>query len=128
MFFLNSCDKISQFIDRKPEVFDNFVHGGSEGLVVRVHEDVVDATVLEQVLLKKQDPLRCFKDCARCFKDFTSYLGLFWSKGWVGLEYGLEDCLSGTKKTFGFHIDFVCYIYFLYIVFYNRWRNCCMLL
>ena len=101
MFFLNSCDKISQFIDRKPEIFDNFVHGGSEGLVVRVHEDVVDATVLEQVLLRKQDRLRCikdsarcFKDCARCFKDLTSYLGLLWGKGWVGggLEYGLLDC------------------------------------
>ena len=85
MFFLNSCDKISQFIDRKPEIFDNFVHGGSEGLVVRVHEDVVDATVLEQVLLKKQDRLRCFKDCARCFKDLTSYLGLLWGKECVGV-------------------------------------------
>jgi hypothetical protein len=52
MFLFDSCDEIAEFVDRKPEVFDNVVQGGSEGLVVGVHEDVVDAAVLEQVLLE----------------------------------------------------------------------------
>ncbi len=52
MFLFDSCDEIAEFVDRKPEVFDNVVQGGSEGLIVGVHEDVVDAAVLEQVLLE----------------------------------------------------------------------------
>ena len=47
MLLLNSCDVISEFVDRKPEVFYDLVQSWSERLVVVVHEDVVDATVLE---------------------------------------------------------------------------------
>ena len=59
MFLLNSGDKVSQLVDGQLEVLDNLVQGSCEGVVVHVGEDVVDTTVFEQVLLRRQDIYVC---------------------------------------------------------------------
>ncbi len=52
VFLLDPGDEVAELVDRKSIVLDDLVQSGSERLVVRVHEDVVDAPVLKQVFLK----------------------------------------------------------------------------
>ena len=59
VFLLDPGDEVAELVDRKSVVLDDLVQSGSERLVVRVHEDVVDAPVLKQVFLKT----RCIQKC-----------------------------------------------------------------
>ena len=54
MFLLDPRDKVAKLIYGQLEILDNLVQGDGEGLVVQVGEDVVDAPVLEEVLLRKR--------------------------------------------------------------------------
>jgi hypothetical protein len=47
VFLLDPGDEVAELVDRKSIVLDDLVQSGSERLVVRVHEDVVDAAVFK---------------------------------------------------------------------------------
>ncbi len=47
VFLLNPGDIVAKLVNRKSVIFDNVVQSGSERIVVGVHEDVVDATILK---------------------------------------------------------------------------------
>ncbi len=60
VFLLDPGDEVAELVDRKSVVLDDLVQSGSERLVVRVHEDVVDTAVFKQVFLKTRWIGKCY--------------------------------------------------------------------
>ncbi len=52
MLLLDPSHEVSELIDRKLEIFDYVVQCRGERIVISVRENVVDATIFKQVLLK----------------------------------------------------------------------------
>ena len=65
MLFFYPRHEVAELVGGQLEVLDDVVQGSGEGVVVGVGKDVVDAAVLEEVLLnaKKKINEKCLKSC-----------------------------------------------------------------
>ena len=73
-FLFNPGDKVAEFIDRKFEIFDNFMQSWGEGIIVDISEDIVNPAVLKQIYLYAQNQV---EDGVCCLSITIGFLHFF---------------------------------------------------